>query len=399
VAPCTIKKNSTIDGLLSELSVFHLYLGLAYLYVLWRFVIPLPVSTGWRILVALVLLVVSKYHLIQIWVFGTMFSPEIPRWAVLVASWAFCSFVLLFVFVAIADLAKVLLSILRLRTARKLVSAHSRYVIALVASLLSALGVYQAVQVPDVRNVEVRIQNLPHSLDGLRVVQLTDLHISRLFHAPWVSQVVARTNALNPDLILITGDLIDGTTAARRQDVAALGGLKAALGVVAIPGNHEYYFNEAQWHSEFEKLGMRMLENEHVVIGSGDEELVVAGVTDEAAPAFGMPGPDLDAALVNAPVNVPVILLKHRPSGASRSAAAGVVLQLSGHTHGGMIRGLDQVARYANENFISGAYAVGDMLLYTSNGTGLWNGFPIRLGVPGEITQFTLWAGSPTQSF
>lgn len=377
--------------------MFHLYLGLAYLYVIWRFVVCLPISIGRRIVLALVLLVVSKYHLIQIWVFGTMFSPEIPRWAVLIAGWAFCAFALLFVFVAIADLANGLLSILRLRTTRKLVSAHSRYVIASVASLLSALGVYQAVQVPDVRIVEVRIKNLPQTLDGLRVVQLTDLHISRLFHAPWVSEVVARTNALNPDLILITGDLIDGTTTARRQDVATLGELKAALGVFAIPGNHEYYFNEAQWHSEFERLGMRMLVNEHVVIGSGDEELVVAGVADEAATAFGMPGPDMDAALVNAPENAPVILLKHRPSGALRSAAAGVGLQLSGHTHGGMIRGLDQIARYANEDFVSGAYAVGDMMLYTSNGTGLWNGFPIRLGVPGEITEFTLRVGSPTQ--
>ncbi|MDB5996412.1 MAG: Ser/Thr protein phosphatase family protein [Pseudomonas sp.] len=94
------------------------------------------------------------------------------------------------------------LGLLRLRAARKLVSAHRRHVIA---------------------------------LDGLQVVQLTDLHISRLFHATWVSEAVARTNALNPDLILITGDLLDGTTTARRQDVVALGELKAALGVVAIP--------------------------------------------------------------------------------------------------------------------------------------------------------------------
>lgn len=96
-----------------------------------------------------------------------------------------------------------------------------------------------------------------------------------------------------------------------------------------------------------------------------------------------------------APSTRAVILLKHRPSGAAASAAAGVGLQLSGHTHGGMIRGLDQVVRYANQGFVSGSYDVAGMTLYVSNGTGLWNGFPIRLGVPAEITEIVLRAGPP----
>ncbi|WP_431484833.1 metallophosphoesterase [Pseudomonas solani] len=376
--------------------MFHLYLGFAYLYVLWRFVFPLPISKGGRIALAAVLLVVSKYHLIQIWVFGSMFSPEMPRWAVLVAGWAFCSFVLLFVFVVLADLANGILSVLRIRAAKKLVGPSNRYLAASFALLLSAFGVYQAAQVPGVRTVEVRIKNLPQAMDGLRVVQLTDLHISKLFQTPWVEAVVARTNALNPDLILITGDLMDGTTTDRQLDVAPLAGLTASLGIIGIPGNHEYYFNEPQWRTEFERLGIQMLLNEHVVIGAGTESLVVAGVTDEAAAQFGMAGPNLNAALMGVPETAPIILLKHRPAGADRSAQAGVSLQLSGHTHGGMIKGLDQVGRYANEGFISGAYQVGAMTLYTSNGTGLWNGFPIRIGVPAEITEIILRVDSST---
>lgn len=376
--------------------MFHLYLGLAYLYLMWRFVIPLQVSTGWRVALALTLLVVSKYHLIQIWVFGTMFSPELPRWAILIAGWAFCAFVLLFVFMVLTDLASILISALRLSTARSVVKAHGRCAAVALASLFSAVGVYQAMQIPEVRSIDVRIRNLPEELDGLRVVQLTDLHISRLFQTPWVEAVVSRTNELRPDLILITGDLIDGTPSARRQDVAPLGDLQASMGVIAIPGNHEYYFNEPQWLLEFERLGMRVLVNQHELIGSGSEALVVAGVADEAATSFGLPGPDLDAALENAPSNAPVVLLKHRPAGAERSANAGVALQLSGHTHGGMIKGLDQIARYANEGFISGTYAVGSMTLYTSNGSGLWSGFPIRLGVTAEITEITLRADLST---
>jgi len=376
--------------------VFHVYLGLAYLYVLWRFILPLPISEGGRTALATFLLVVSKYHLIQIWVFGTMFSPEMPRWEVLVAGWAFCSFVLLFVFVVLADLANGLLSVLRIRAAKKLVGPSCRYLPAAFALLLSAFGVYQAAQVPGVRTVEVRIKSLPQAMDGLRVVQLTDLHISKLFQLPWVDAVVSRTNALNPDLILITGDLIDGTTTDRQLDVAPLARLKARLGIIGIPGNHEYYFNEPQWRAEFERLGMQILLNEHVVIGASTESLVIAGVTDEAAAQFGMAGPNLNASLRGVPETAPIILLKHRPAGADRSAQAGVALQLSGHTHGGMIKGLDQVGRYANEGFISGAYQVGAMTLYTSNGAGLWNGFPIRLGVPAEITELILRVDSST---
>lgn len=376
--------------------MLHLYLGFAYLYVLWRFVVPLPLSRGGRALLAVILLAASQYHLIQIWVFGTMFSPEMPRWAVLIAGWAFCSFVLLFVFVVLADVVGAVLAALRIHVAKPLMRPRSRIVVAVLAGTLAALGLSQATLVPNVRTVEVRIKNLPPELDRLRVVQLTDLHISKLFQAPWVAAVVARTNALHPDLIVVTGDLIDGTTTDRKPDVAPLAELKARLGIIGIPGNHEYYFHEPQWHAEFERLGIQMVLNEHLVIGEGSESLVIAGVTDEAATQFGMAGPDLNAALRGAPEMAPIILLKHRPAGAARSAQAGVALQLSGHTHGGMIKGLGQLGRFANEGFVSGAYQLGAMTLYTSNGAGLWNGFPIRLGVPAEITELILRVDSST---
>lgn len=175
--------------------------------------------------------------------------------------------------------------------------------------------------------------------------------------------------------------------------MAPLSRLTAPLRVIAIPGNHEYYFDADQWIPEFQRLGMRVLVNEHVILQKGADQIVVAGVTDEAAPAFGHEGPNLPRALVGAPLNTPVILLKHRPSGAPDSAAAGVGLQLSGHTHGGMIKGLDLVVRSANQGFVSGSYDIGRMRLYVSNGTGFWNGFPIRLGVPAEITEITLRSG------
>lgn len=371
--------------------MFHVYLLLAYLYLLWRFVLPLPLPRWGRILIGVALLVASKHHLLTQLAFGSMFSPEVPSAAIVVAGWAFGTFLLLFLIVLMLDVAWAILAVVRARTLASIVGGvRMRIACATVLAALSAVGVSQAVQVPGVRRVEIRIAGLPSDMENFRVVQLTDLHLSRLFQADWATQVVDRTNALKPDLILITGDLIDGVPEARRADVAPLAQLKATHGVIAIPGNHEYYFGGTAWMREIRGLGMRMLVNQHAVIRVGEAQLVVAGVADEAALRFGLDGPDLNAALEGAPVGAPLILMSHRPADAEAHARAGVDVQLSGHTHGGMVRGLDQIVRLANGGYVSGRYDIGGMQLYVSNGTGLWNGFPLRLGVSAEITDLVL---------
>lgn len=371
--------------------MFHFVLFILYIYVVFRFVLPLPWSMGERVLLAAVLLLASKYHLIQQWFFGTMFSPEMPRELVLLFSGLFCAFVLLFFLTVILD---VMLGIAWLaRRGRSLdlsIRMWARYVVGMSAIALSIIGVHQALQVPGVRRIELTLHDLPPGMDGFRVVQLTDLHISRLLDAPWAQQVVERTNALNPDLIVITGDLVDGTPAARRDDVKPLGNLRAKHGVVTILGNHEYYSNPIRWTAVLEQLGMRVLFNEHLQIQKNGAGFVVAGLTDLAAPEHGQPGPDAARALQGVPHEAATVLLTHRPVDAIAHAQAGVDLQLAGHTHGGMIRGFDAlVVAPLNDGFVSGDYVVGDMHLYVSNGTGLWNGFPIRLGVPAEITEIT----------
>jgi len=369
-------------------AVFHAYTLAGALYLIWRFVLPLPIAKTWRVIGAIVLLGVSQYHALQIVTFGTMFSPELPRILVILLGWAFCTFVLLTVFMLLLDVCNLVMK--ALRSARSLATTRNRLGAAAFAVLLSGYGVHQAIQVPPIKRVSVEIPNLPRQLDGLRIVQLSDLHISRLFDAPWTGDVVAQTNALNADLVVITGDLIDGTPEARQYDVEALGGLRAELGVIAIPGNHEYYFQEGRWRQIFEQQGMKVLINEHVIITRNQAQLAIAGITDEVAPNYSGAAPDLGQAISGIPESTPIVLLKHRPQSARESAEAGMSLQLSGHTHGGMILGLNQIARYANDGFISGMYQVGSMTLYVSNGTALWNGFPIRLGVPPEITELTL---------
>lgn len=372
-------------------TVFDPYVYLAYLYVVLRLIVPLPFRRLTRVILAVVTLLICKHHLIQKWVFGTMFSPEIPRPFVIALGVLYCAFVLIFLITAAVDL--VLLVVRGVRRGRRIdarILHATRCGIVVAGMTLSAVGVYNAVQLPEVRRVELAIRDLPAGLDGFRLVQLSDLHISRLMHAPWVSEVVGRTNALQADLIVVSGDLIDGTTAARTNDVRPLADLRARHGVIASLGNHEYYFDAPRWRTEFERLGMTVLVNAHTVIGHGGSALTIAGVTDPVAPRYGLQGPDTARALAGAPQKAPIVLLSHQPIDASQNAWAGVDLQLSGHTHGGMVRGIDLLVKRANNGFVSGLYNVADMRLYVSNGTGLWNGFPIRLGVPPEITEFIL---------
>jgi predicted MPP superfamily phosphohydrolase len=376
-------------------TLLPLITGTIWLYVLVRFVWPLPWGIGARAALAFVLLLVAQYHWFVRSFFGSLASPELPQGVLVGLGWAFGSVLLLAMLLLLRDVAAGLVYLVARGAGRAiLVGRTLNLSLGALALVLSAIGTWQAVRVPDVKDLELTVPGLPPAFDGYRVVQLTDLHVSRLLPEPWVAAVVAKTDALDADLVVITGDLADGSPEARAADVSPLRDLRARDGVLAIPGNHEYYADYRRWMAAYRALGLDMLENAHVVIRRGDAALVVAGITDRQAASFGQPRPDLDAALKGAPPGAPVILLAHRPEGAARHAQAGVALQLSGHTHGGQILGPHLLTQWANEGFVSGLYRVGAMLLYVSNGTGLWNGLAIRLGRPSEITRIVLRSGN-----
>ena len=368
--------------------MFHLIFSLPCLYLLVRFVAVLPVSLPLRIALGATMLAASQYHLWCRLSSGSVFAPEFARPIVLAFNWAFGAILLLAAFQLAIDL--VALALGAVRHGGVSIAAPVRYAAAALAAGLAALGVAQAVRVPPVRDVTVEIAGLPESFDGYRLVQLTDLHISRLFPQDWARAVVGRTAALDADLIVVTGDFIDGSLAARQRDVAPLGDLSARDGVWFVPGNHEYFFSYAEWMRHLTGLGLRPLANAHTLLRRGTDALVLAGVTDLSASESGEAPPDLAAALAGAPPGAPVILLDHQPMRARDAARAGVALQLSGHTHGGMIRGLDRLVARGNNGFVSGRYDVGGMTLYVNNGTALWPGFALRLGVPSELTRITL---------
>jgi len=361
---------------------------LPYLLVLVRFLLPLTLPLWIKGVVAMLLLVASQYHLWCRLSSGSVFSPEFPRPVVILFTWAFGAILFLAILLLLLD--AVTLSTMLVQRGHVAVPDGVRYAIAAFASLLAAVGVHTAVRVPPLKDVTIDIRGLPPQFDGYRMLQLTDLHISRLFPAAWTRKVVERSNALGVDLIVVTGDFIDGTLTARRADVEPLRDLRAPDGVYAIPGNHEYFFGYREWMRHLAGMGMHMLLNGHEILARGQGWMVLAGVTDVSAVGTSNTGPDLTAALAGAPAGVSILLLDHQPRMAREAAARGVSLQLSGHTHGGMIRGLDRLVARGNGGFVSGSYDVDGMTLYVNNGTALWPGFALRLGRSPELTRITL---------
>ena len=373
--------------------MFHLVAGLLAFYVIRRLVwlAAIPKPAKW--LVAALVLFSSQHHLITKTFFGTMASPEVPRGFLMVFNWGFGALGIAAFLLLCADvfaLCKYLLAKNKKTQSALPRSGRLRPMLGVVALVLAGIGVWQSVRVPDVKTVEIAVRDLPSAFDGYRIVQLTDLHASRLLQRDWMDAVVKKANALEPALFVLTGDMVDGTVAARRDDVAPLRDLKAPNGVYAIPGNHEYYAEYDAWLDYFARTGLPVLRNEHVTISKDGADFILAGVTDTVASRYNQTLPDIEAALQGVPASAPIILLAHRPPGARIHARAGADLQLSGHTHGGHMWGWHWLVQYLNEGFVSGQYDVEGMQLYVSNGAGLWPGFAIRLGPSSEITQIVL---------
>lgn len=374
--------------------MFHLIFSLPSLYVIARFIAPMPWPLSIRLAAALLALIASQYHLFCRFSSGSVFAPEMPRIVVILFNWAFCAIFIIALMQLVTDVVAVLALVIQHKMT---ILPGYRYALGLIASVLGAWGVYQAIRVPAVKNVTIEVSNLPREFEGYQLVQLTDLHISRLFPASWTAAVVDKTNRLGADLIVITGDVIDGTVENRKGDVEPLRHLAAADGVYAITGNHEYFFEPERWVEHLAMLGLTPLPNRHKVIERNGAKLLLAGVNDLSAGRRDSAPSDLAQALENAPAEAPVILMDHQPKNARHAAASGVQVQLSGHTHGGLVDGLARLFESANGGYVSGLYNVDGMTLYVNNGTGLWPGMALRLGRPSELTLITLRAPSSAE--
>lgn len=253
---------------------------------------------------------------------------------------------------------------------------------AAVGGLAAALavvagGLVHVARGPLVRRVRVPLARL--GVPSYTIVHLTDVHIGPLIGRAFVEQLVERVGALAPDLIVITGDLVDGRLSELQQHVEPLRDLRARDGVFAVSGNHEYYWNAEAWLAHLGSLGIRVLRNERVTIGSAFE---LAGVDDSSATE------DVPRAVAGRDPEKPLVLLAHHPRTIKRARAHGVDLQLSGHTHGGQMLPFGWFARLWDPK-VAGLARVGQSWLYVSQGTGYW-GPPLRVGTSCEIAAITL---------
>ncbi len=259
------------------------------------------------------------------------------------------------------------------------------------ASFATAWGFLNARRTAAVRRVDVPISGLPAGLHGFTIAQLSDVHVGPTIRRPYVEKVVAAVNALDADLVAITGDLVDGAVRELAPHVAPLAGLRSREGSFFVTGNHEYYSGADAWVAELRRLGLTVLANQHVAIRRGEATLVLAGVNDFSAGHFGREGAsDPRRALAGSPPAAVRLLLAHQPRSAEAAEAAGFDLQLSGHTHGGQFWPWNFLVRL-QQPFTAGLKRWRRMWVYTSRGTGYW-GPPKRFGAPSEITLLRLVA-------
>ncbi|MGH8818941.1 metallophosphoesterase [Achromobacter pestifer] len=316
-------------------------------------------------------------------------------WVGLIAMGLFSS---LFVLTVIRDAALLLTWLVSLAAGSELpwtrLRSISAWAVAALALAGTLIGFYNARRRARVVDVEVPIPGLPQDLDGFTIVQISDIHVGPTIKKHYVQAIVDAVNELLPDVIAITGDVVDGSVEHLAPQASPLGALRAPYGVYLVTGNHEYYSGATPWVAEFRRMGLRVLMNEHAVIHPSGLPVVVAGVTDYSAGAFDpQQRSNPKAALAGAPADACAkILLAHQPRSAAAAEPLGYHLQLSGHTHGGQFFPWGFFVRF-QQPFTAGLHRLGKMWVYTSRGTGYW-GPPKRLGAPSEITRLRLRTAS-----
>lgn len=352
-------------------------------------IVPLKIKWQWKAIIFVLTFITSfKFHLLLLFCGKNFFAPDLPKW--LMISWSGLFAVLVF-FTFFISAYSVIMKILKFAkvTAGKYFSRGIWYSIFLALSItFSVFGIYNALSVPEVREYTIFFENLPDELDNMKIAHLSDIHVDLFMTSERIAEIVRRTNSTKPDMIALTGDFVDGRANVYKEKLADFKLLKAPLGVYGVPGNHEYYSGYAEWMETLEKLNITMLQNNSVVIE--EKSLVIGGTTDPAAEKRQMPLPDVEKSFAGTPEGFFKILLAHQPRLAPEASKNKVDLQLAGHTHGGMLFGLNMIVAATNYGYVSGLYDVGKMKLFITNGTGIWNGFPVRLMCPAEIAVLTL---------
>lgn len=254
---------------------------------------------------------------------------------------------------------------------------------ALIALPTAGYGVFRAYEPAQVTDLTITLPGLPRTMSGFTIAQLSDIHIGPILRSQYVRDLVERTNALKPNIVAITGDLVDGTPDEIGAHVALFRALNAP--VYFITGNHDYYAGATEWCAELERMGFTVLRNRFVAI----EGLDLIGVDDWGNRRTGRRDYDLDRAIAGRDTQRASILLAHQPENLEAVARAQIGLQLSGHTHGGQLFPATLGAQAIWGERRAGWSKFEGTQIYVSRGCG-FVGPPMRVGSPPEIVRVTL---------
>lgn len=376
---------------MARLLAFGTFLALIGLFLHFRYVRAPRVPRPYSVAIDFVLVLAWALALVGIGS-GELFDPSWARLPAFIGlSWLA---VVLYLVLGTVLVGIVTLSIRVVYAARQRDSTALRLratrigsaTVAAVSVIAVSYGLFEAAN-PRVTNTTVGLQRLPAQFDGTRVALVSDLHVGPARGSDFVQKVVDDVNAQNPDMVVLDGDLIDGTVELVGSDLDPLRHLSAPLGVFAVSGNHEFYADDGgKWLDLWETLGVTVLRNERETVTRGGATIDIAGINDATAPS--PYEPDLGAALAGRDADDFVFLLAHQPLQAFGASDAGVDFQVSGHTHAGQIWPLRYLVPLQQPS-VEGLDTVGATTLYTTRGAGAW-GPPVRVAAPPEISMLQL---------
>lgn len=263
-------------------------------------------------------------------------------------------------------------------------------IIILVASvLMTTFGYFQAIQGPQIKEIKITKSTLPSGLEDFKIIQISDLHISTGIGHKYVQNIIQKTNAENPDIVVLTGDIIDGPVESMASVIEDLNQIKAKYGVYFITGNHEYYWNIEKILATLSKTNIKTLINENIVLNINKSKLLISGLADsQSATIYPPHTPNLNSTILAKTEADFKVLLNHRPEQFIEAEKNNYDLQLSGHTHSGQFFPFNLVVPFAHK-YYRGLSKYGNLHIYVNTGTGYW-GPANRFAVPSEITLLTL---------
>ncbi len=401
-------------------------------------IIPLRMSIRSKLIISLLLVGGMCRNYIYLVVGGTAYDPNIPYNLYFILEMTRSILITLAALVLIRVVINLVYKAIRVDYRAFIIPAHSLFYLMIMLSIATAISIYGTActyRKPNLTHYQVKMDKLAPELDKLRIVVLSDMHISSQSNPSYVADIIARVNRLHPDLVLLPGDLIDGQVHKRHAlaklyfdlrakygvyfssgnhaDLVLLPGdlidgqvhkrhalaklyfdLRAKYGVYFSSGNHEYYSDYNKWQNYLTQGGLISLDNKvaHIKDEHGKTILTLGGVTDPKAANYNLPMPDIAGVKAMLKSKAPTIVLSHRPAyGEDFSTGDNKAdLVVSGHTHGGLMNIAAPIVSYLNNGFVSGHYKVNNTNVIVSRGINVWQGYPMRLGVPNEIVVISL---------